>query len=214
MDSHNKTSEFFDAYAGDFNAIYGTRNTLINRCVNSLFRRSMKLRYERVLSGADPVEGRSVLDIGCGPGHYSVALAKRGAASVVGVDFAPSMIELATQLAQQTGVADRCQFEQKDFMAFSSEQKSDYTVVIGFMDYMADPRAVIDKVLSLTTSKAFFSFPVAGGILGWQRKLRYRSRCELYLYTRSRLDELFEQAPCSRYEIEQIERDFFVTAYA
>jgi ubiquinone/menaquinone biosynthesis C-methylase UbiE len=138
----------------------------------------------------------------------------KGATSVVGVDFAPSMIELATTLAGQTGVADRCRFEQKDFMDFSSDQKSDYTVAIGFMDYMSDPRAVIQKILTLTTSKAFFSFPVAGGILGWQRKLRYRSRCELYLYTQSQLDELFDEAPCSRYEIEQIDRDFFVTAYA
>ena len=58
---------------------------------------------------------------------------------------------------------------------------------MGFMDYMPDPEKVVAKVLSLTRSKAFFSFPVAGGILGWQRQMRYKKRCDLFLYTEEQL---------------------------
>lgn len=29
---------------------------------------------------------------------------------------------------------------------------------------------------------ADFSFPVKKGFLAWQRRLRYRSRCDLYMY--------------------------------
>jgi hypothetical protein len=84
---------------------------------------------------------------------------------------------------------------------------------MGFMDYIDDPRVVIDKVLSHTTSKAFFSFPAAGGFLAWQRKMRYRKRCDLYLYREKQIAELFAHAACHHAEITRIARDYFVTAH-
>jgi hypothetical protein len=71
----------------------------------------------------------------------------------------------------------------------------------------------VEKVLSMTRRKAFFSFPVAGGILGWQRELRYRKRCDLFLYTRTQLEKLFASFPNVRATIEPISRDFFVTLH-
>ena len=52
--------------------------------------------YDRpaVLSLLPPVEGRRVLDAGCGPGVYAEWLAGRGA-EVVGIDVCPRMVELA-----------------------------------------------------------------------------------------------------------------------
>ena len=44
------------------------------------------------------------------------------------------------------------------------------------------PRSGDRKILSLTANTAFFSFPLNGGLLAWQRKLRYRRRCALYMY--------------------------------
>ena len=82
---------------------------------------------------------------------------------------------------------------------------------MGFMDYIADPSTVIRKVLLATRAKAMFSFPAAGGFLAWQRKLRYRKRCELYMYTAAQLEELFSQAGDDSVRIEPIARDFFVT---
>jgi hypothetical protein len=76
---------------------------------------------------------------------------------------------------------------------------------------MADPRKTIEKVLSVTNSKAFFSFPAEGGILAWQRKLRYKSRCPLYLYTLPQLKDLFSSAAPEQVRIEPIARDYFVT---
>ena len=34
----------------------------------------------------------------------------------------------------------------------------------------------MQRVMQLTREKAFITFPVEGGILGWQRQLRYRNR--------------------------------------
>jgi 2-polyprenyl-3-methyl-5-hydroxy-6-metoxy-1,4-benzoquinol methylase len=77
--SKTKVSDFFDRYACDFNAIYNRDATLLNRLISTLFRRSMKLRYTKTVEGCFPVEGKSVIDIGCGPGHYGITLAKMGA---------------------------------------------------------------------------------------------------------------------------------------
>lgn len=207
----DRTRAFFHRYAGDFNAIYGNANTPLNALINRLFRRSMVLRFEATMRGCEPAQGASVLDIGCGPGHYSVELARRGAARVVGVDFADGMIELARAQATAAGVADRCEFQVGDFERFTSDSLFDYVVVMGFMDYVADPDALLRKVAGLTRRRAFFSFPAADGLLAWQRKLRYRRRCPLFLYRRADLEALFSRVPDVDATIEPIARDFFVT---
>jgi SAM-dependent methyltransferase len=205
-------SQFFDRYAGDFDAIYGTRNTLVNRVVNRFLRRSMRLRFERTLRNCEPIEGKSVLDVGCGPGHYAVALAAGGAQKVLGIDFAPAMIALSQERARRQGVADRCEFRVADFLNVEIAQRFDYAVVMGFMDYVAEPLALVRRVLAVTRERAMFSFPVAGGLLGWQRRLRYRRRCELFLYTGRQVSTLFHEAGAEDVVIEKIARDFFVSA--
>ncbi|UCE86574.1 MAG: methyltransferase domain-containing protein [Deltaproteobacteria bacterium] len=208
--TESRASQFFDAYARDFSAIYGTRNTLPNRLVNRWFRKSMRLRYEMTLAACEPVRGKAVLDVGCGPGHYAVALAERGARRVLGIDFAPSMIELAGAHARAAGVEKRCEFAVGDFLTVPIEEVFDYSIVMGFMDYIREPARVIDKVLSLTRQGAFFSFPADGGPLAWQRKLRYRNRCDLFLYDETAVERLFESVGNARVDITKIERDFFV----
>jgi 2-polyprenyl-3-methyl-5-hydroxy-6-metoxy-1,4-benzoquinol methylase len=211
MRSSRRTSEFFDSYAHDFSAIYGTSNTIFSRLINRLFRKSMMLRYVKTIEGCDPIEGKTVLDVGCGPGHYGIALALKGARRIVGIDFAPGMIRLAEQNAASAGAEDRCSYVCGDFMEYDAADVFDYSILMGFMDYMEDPRRVIEKAVALTSSRAFFSFPADGGFLAWQRKLRYRRKCDLYLYTYGHLKELFRSLPETRTSIEKIERDFFVT---
>jgi len=208
----DRTHEFFDSYAADFSAIYGTSNSLVNRFINRHFRKSMMLRFAKSIEGCQPIEGRSVIDIGCGPGHYCISLARRGAARVVGIDFAPGMIDLAKRQAAAAGVGSTCEFICADFMAYAPKQDFDYAIAMGFMDYISHPPAVVAKVLSITKHKAFFSFPREGGLLAWQRKLRYRRKCDLYMYRASQVEDLFREAGGVRIAIERIERDFFITA--
>lgn len=208
----DRTQGFFHEYANDFDAIYSNRTSAVNGLVNRVFRKSMKLRFIRSIEGCQPVEGKSVLDVGCGPGHYSITLARRGAARVEGLDFADGMIQLAARHAREAGVGDRCNFEVGDFMSYECPDKFDYVIVMGFMDYMPDARAIVAKVLSLARRRAFFSFPADGGVLAWQRKLRYRSRCDLFMYTEPQLKALFSSFPGVKAAIEPIARDFFVTA--
>ncbi len=81
---------------------------------------------------------------------------------------------------------------------------------MGFMDYVSDPRPVIDRVLAIVCRRAFFSFPKAGGLLAWQRQWRYRNRCDLFLYRHEQIRSLLSRTGAA-FSIESIGRDFFVT---
>ena len=67
--------------------------------------------------------GMRLLDVTCGPGLYSVALAERGC-QVTGVDFSPASIGYARQLAEERNVAGRIQFIESDVrqMTFAADQ--------------------------------------------------------------------------------------------
>lgn len=208
--SDSKVSQFFDGYAHDFDAIYGNKNGWFDSVINKLFRRTMEVRYLKTLEGCSPIAGRSVLDIGCGPGHYSVALAQRGAGEVLGIDFADGMLQVAQQRAAKDGLTT-CKFEKKDFLNFDFARKFDYTILMGFMDYVSEPAEVIQRAISLTARRAFFSFPLDNGILAWQRKIRYKSRCELYMYTEDQVKKLFSGYDKAQIKMESLGRDLFVT---
>ena len=132
----DRTSEFFDRYAVDFDSIYGNDNKALERVANRLFRRAMLVRYQKTIAGCQPVAGKSVIDIGCGPGHYSITLARQGANKVLGLDFAPGMLKIARERAQVAGVAERCNFALGDFLTYPLPTPFDYAIVMGFMDYV------------------------------------------------------------------------------
>ena len=209
--SPDRTQDFFHSYAGNFDAIYSNRNGLLNGLANVLFRRSMKQRFVKTIEGCRPIEGKTVLDVGCGPGHYSITLARRGARRAVGIDFAEGMLQLAAEHARSAGVADRCEFVKADFDKYAASDPFDYVVLMGFMDYVANPGMAIEKACSLAREKVFFSFPAGGGLLAWQRQLRYRKRCDLFLYRYDGLQELFSSLTGVQTTIQAISRDFFVT---
>ena len=66
---------------------------------------------EALLTGVE-VEGRDVLDIGCGLGVITVMLASKfGAKSVVGIDVEQHLIDHSTKRSAAAGVSDQVSFE-------------------------------------------------------------------------------------------------------
>ncbi len=209
----SETRNFFNEYAHDFDELYGVPKNTFNKIVNPIFRKSMRLRFEKTLDAVSPVQGKTVFDIGCGPGHYAVALAKAGAKKIVGVDFAPAMIDIAKHRAEIENVAGQCEFTVTDVLEYQASEKFDFSILMGFMDYIADPMTLIKKVITLTEDKILFSFPLDDGLLAAQRKWRYRNRCPLYMYKEKDLVKLLSSFAPLKYKIERISRDFFVTLF-
>ncbi|MDD3051875.1 MAG: methyltransferase domain-containing protein [Candidatus Cloacimonetes bacterium] len=205
------TKQFFDEYADDFDALYGVPKNFFNQIINLIFRKSMKQRFNKTIKYAQPIINKTVLDIGCGPGYYAVALSHNGAEKVVGIDFSEEMINIAKQKARLANVSQKCEFIVSDITDFHSDTKFNYSILMGFMDYISKPGELISKVISLTEDKIFVSFPADGGILAAQRKIRYRSKCSLHLYKENDLIDIFSDFKPFNYKIEKISRDFFVT---
>jgi 2-polyprenyl-3-methyl-5-hydroxy-6-metoxy-1,4-benzoquinol methylase len=205
-----ENSSFWDRYASDFDAIYGTKNSWFNNAINKLFRGTMKIRFEKTMK-AIPVEEVSVIDIGCGPGHYCFSLALKGQRDILGIDFSETMIQLATNHAEEFGIGNKVKFEVANILEFAPAKKFDYSIMMGFIEYFEKPELIIKKAIDITNRKIFISFPVAGGLLAFQRKLRYKRRCYLQLYSYKDIVRLMEDLKINSYTIEQIQRDFFVT---
>lgn len=60
------------------------------------------------------LQGKSVLDLGCGTGDLALATLARGAANADGIDLGPGAIEEARSLAAERGLADRATFSVGD----------------------------------------------------------------------------------------------------
>lgn len=89
-------------------------------------------RYRRM--GPDPMqremlsrlealglEGRTLLDIGCGVGVLHQALLERGAARALGVDLAPGMLDHARERAHARALGDKVEYRLGDFVEMEAE---------------------------------------------------------------------------------------------
>jgi 2-polyprenyl-3-methyl-5-hydroxy-6-metoxy-1,4-benzoquinol methylase len=205
-----ENKSFWDRYASDFDAIYGTRNSWFNSIINKLFRGAMKIRFDKTMKIIPP-ENVSVIDIGCGPGHYCFSLATTGEREILGIDFSEPMIGLAKEHAKELGLENSLRFEVVDVFGYEPGRKFDYSIMMGFVEYFEHPELVIERAINITNRKVMISFPADGGVLAFQRKLRYRNRCYLRLYHRKDIEDLMAQLEIMSYSIERIDRDYFVT---
>ncbi len=208
----NKEQVFWDSYSNKFNSIYGTKNTLFNKIINRYFRQSMKLRFDKTINNI-PATAKSVLDVGCGPGHFCVELAKKGIPIIRGLDFSSEMIELAIANSKNEGVSNFINFSVCNFLKFKEENKYEYIIMMGFIEYFENPILILEKAIKIASNKIFISFPKNGGILALQRKIRYKNRCYLKLYSEDEIKKLLSELGIFSYEIESIARDFYVTLH-
>src|SRR5262245_41199335 len=76
------------------------------------------------------IEGRTVVDVGCGFGLEAIEMAERGAHRVVGLDIRDHVLAEARRAAALRGLADRCVF------TAHTEERADVIVSIdGFEHY-------------------------------------------------------------------------------
>lgn len=181
---------YFQRAAVHFDAIYGAQGRW-RRWLDKRFRRDMYERYRLTFAWCGDVRGKVVLDVGCGGGRYAVEFARRGAASVLGLDFAPEMIRLAVRLAQGQEVQDVCQFHIADFMGMPDSPQFDICIAIGVMDYVAQPRLFLEKMKGLARERMILSFPSKSPWRTPLRKVRYRlKRCPVYFYSQKGIENL------------------------
>jgi len=87
---------------------------------------------------AERSPGGRALDLGCGTGIVSLALARRGL-DVVGVDHSPEMLAVAVRKAGEEGLARRCSFETADVRALRfADGEFDCVTCQGLLHHLED----------------------------------------------------------------------------
>ena len=173
--------------------------------------------YERfvfTIENCEPIKDRTFLDVGCGNGLYSLELARRGAAKVVGLDIAEVMIGLCKQSSEEQNLTDRCTFIQTDLLDYKPESTFDVSFGIGLFDYISDPLPVLKKMRQVSTDKAIMAFPRLWTWRAPVRKVRLaRKGCDVFFYSASRINELMKEAGFSRHELTRVGKLYCVVAY-
>lgn len=182
---------YFDRESRRFDAIYETRKPLSQRVVDRVFRQVVVQRFELIRNLA-PMSGPwTVLDVGCGSGRYSIALAQAGAIRVVGVDASASMIGLARSEADRAGVGGRCVFTTSSFSDFTTNERFDVVVATGYFDYLTDPEAHLASMIARCRGRLFASIPKKFEVRVPVRKVRFAlSRGFVRFYSRRQLNVL------------------------
>jgi 2-polyprenyl-6-hydroxyphenyl methylase/3-demethylubiquinone-9 3-methyltransferase len=92
--------------------------------------------------------GSRVLDIGCGGGLLSEALARRGA-DVTGIDLSPGMIEVARLHAQDQGLALEYRLASAPELARTAAGTFDVIVCMELIEHVEDPAALLAAAAAL-----------------------------------------------------------------
>lgn len=171
-------------------------------------------RFTFTIDNCEPIKNRTYLDVGCGNGLYSIELARRGAAKVVGIDIAEVMVDLCRKSSVAEKVEDRCSFEQTDLLAYNSDFKFDASFGIGLFDYIREPLPVIMKMRALTRDKVILSFPRLWTWRAPVRKARLSIRgCDVVFYSKARINKLMKDAGFSRHTVTRVGKLFCVVGY-
>jgi ubiquinone/menaquinone biosynthesis C-methylase UbiE len=212
-----KVGTYFDKAATTFDTFYDHKRSAFMQWVDREYRSDIFTRYRLAFEVLEPMSGKTVIDIGCGSGPYVVEACRRGCEKVIGFDMADGMLELAKKRAESVGCLEKCQFIQGAFPETVPEEKCDYAIVMGVMDYIADPSAFFDTLARQVTDRAVLSMPCIHWFRTPLRKIRYwLKRCPVYFYETEQIKEYSKVAGFSNIKIEKMPgagMDYFVTVF-
>lgn len=183
----------FETMSKAFDEAYdGGEDSLLYKLVDILFRRQiLERRKEIMIQASGEVKNKRVLDIGCGPGRYAIALAARKAQSVLGIDISASMIELAREKAKLQGLDEICKFQNLDFLDTDFPDKFDIIIAAGVFDYLKQPEIFLSKIHDVLEGRAIISFPIKWTLMtplriAWLAK----RKCPNFYYTKGQIKRL------------------------
>ncbi|MDB4349892.1 class I SAM-dependent methyltransferase [Omnitrophica bacterium] len=90
------------------------------------------------------INGKEILDFGCGTGQQSIALALNGANHVLGVDISQKALQKAKQLAMEHNVSQTVEFNDKLEDRFIG--KFDIVISKDSMEHFIEPEKILDTM--------------------------------------------------------------------
>jgi magnesium-protoporphyrin O-methyltransferase len=116
------------------------------------------------------LEGRSLLDVGCGTGDLALAALRHGARSVSGFDLGAGAVASARALAQERGLAERATFEVGDGSR-ASLPKSDVVVLNRVVCCYPSAETLLANTLGAAGSVFALTAPIDRGLMGLYNRI-------------------------------------------
>jgi tRNA (mo5U34)-methyltransferase len=110
----------------------------------------------------EDMRGRTVLDIGCNAGFYSLQLHRRGA-RVTGIDHNPRYLEQARFAAEVLG-ADIEYRQMEVYDVHTLGRQFDYVLFLGVLYHLRHPLYALEKVASIVREKLVFQSMLRGSM--------------------------------------------------
>jgi SAM-dependent methyltransferase len=159
---------------------------------------------EAVLSALGDVTDRSILEIACGTGRFTVMLAERGA-NIVGLDISAAMLQRGRRKARQVGVDDHLEFLRGDAARLPfPDDHFDAVFAVRFFHLADTPESFLSEMARVSREQVFFDTFKA---------MSSRSAYNWMLPMGSRLyedDEVYGLIEAAGLELESEEHDFIL----
>jgi tRNA (mo5U34)-methyltransferase len=92
------------------------------------------------------LSGKTVLDLGCNAGFFSIEMARRGASRVVGVDYDPRYLEQARLAIEVAGAANIELRQLSVYDVARLGEKFDFVLFMGVLYHLRHPLLALDLV--------------------------------------------------------------------
>jgi len=149
----------------------------------------------------EDLQGKSVADLGCGAGGFSIELLKQGAESAIGIDLSRNMISSANDLARSNGVESKAKFRIGD-AATAKLPTSDIVIMDKVLCCYSDWRPLLGNAISASLRMVGFIVPRDEGMA----KIPFRLGVRVVNYFQRRKGNiLFYLHPLS--QVDQMLRD-------
>lgn len=110
----------------------------------------------------DDLSGKTVLDLACNDGYYSVMMKRRGASRVLGIDVDESSLKRARFLAEVYGVDVEFRIEDVYRFCLRNTEHFDYVMFLGLFYHLRHPLLVLDHMAAIVRERLYFQSVIRG----------------------------------------------------
>jgi 2-polyprenyl-3-methyl-5-hydroxy-6-metoxy-1,4-benzoquinol methylase len=169
-------------------------------------RQELYERFALTFERLGDVAGKRGLDVGCGAGHYLLEALRRGAIHMTGIDPALGTLELVRQQVEALGQIDRVTLVHGEFPQVRPSGAFDFAIVVGVLDYVAEPLAFLQALRAAVRGTSIVTFPSRHWLFGPLRRLRHWSRGgNVHFYNEASIRLLCERAGFSSVDVTKID---------